>query len=200
MTDQPAEAERPIVYAEEPVAPPPVTDEAVEEQLAAKAKPATEATAGGVPGWFLVPEGYAFPRRRLVFIRFPSAWTDRPGIGKPLPVEDAQSLRVAPAGALWRQCLCVPLSVGDGKHAYARSMGDGNRLAEELTKQMVRVVDGRISDWSGDLSEGNIDVWWDQIGGPCRTLLNRMWSQLHSLTRERERAFFESCIVVRAGG
>ena len=206
MANENTGAERPLMFEEDmpedTVGKAPPTDEEVAEQLKKAAKPqrVPDPESGGIPPWVRVPDGYRFAKRRVVFIKFPSRWTDTPSIGFPLPVEDEASIAAAGVGGLWRQCICVPLNVGDAKHAYGRAMQDQNRMAEELTKQMIRVVDGFVCDWSGAPSSGNIDVWWDQIGGPLRNLMNRTWSQLHTLDAPKLKMFFENCIVVRAAG
>lgn len=171
------------------------------EEEAPKPIALPEPQEGGAPQWAYVPQGMKFPRgRQFLFIRIPSAWTDSPKVGKPLKVEDEQSRKIAGDGALWRQAIVWSVDVGDMKHAIGRAQGDPNRLSEELTKQMVRAVDGQRSDWSGGSGEGSMDVFWNQIGQKNRQLMQRVWSMLHVHTREAQVSFFESCVVVRTPG
>lgn len=205
----------PIRYEEEPTAEPtapePVAEPAKEEeppkvlptaaQFRALAGMLPEARTGGAPPWGLIPDGLAFPRgRQAIFIRLASRWTDTPWIGAPLPKDDEQSVRIAGAGGLWRQCIVWSMNVGDSKHAASRSMGDSNRYTDETTKQMIRAVDGHRADWGGMPGPGNIDVWWDQVGHRNRNLLLRIWNQLHAHSREALQSFFESCIEVVSPG
>jgi hypothetical protein len=156
---------------------------------------------GGAPDWAHVPQGMRFPRgRQFLFIRVPSKWTDTPKVGRPLRVEDEAAVRIAGAGALWRQMVVWSVDVGDMKHAIQRSQGDANRLSEELTKQMIRAVDGVRTDWTGNPGEGSMDVFWNQIGQKNRQLMQRVWSMLNVHTREAQVDFFESCVAVRTPG
>lgn len=205
MTDAADAAEQPLEY--EPEKPPepepePPEEAADDEEREVSLEPPRlipEARAGGAPGWVRLPSGLRFPRgRQVMFIRYPSIWTDTPGMGQTMP--DAEAHEMAGKDALWRQCICWPLSVGDQKLAVGRAMGDGNRISDELTKQMIRAIDGHEVDWSGMPGPGNIDVWWDQIGGRCRGLLNKIFAQLHILSRQELQLFFERCIAVRSAG
>lgn len=144
--------------------------------------PLPAARPGGAPPWVKIPEGFKFPRgRQVAFIRFRAAWTDTPDKGE-------------------RQCILWALTDADEKVALSRAMGDVNRAANELAKQMVRGIDGYVADWSGNEGSGNIDRWWTEIGGRCRGMLVRIFTQLHVLNDEERKDFFESCIVLRTAG
>jgi hypothetical protein len=139
---------------------------------------------GGAPLWAKIPKGMKFPRaRQAIFIRFEAKWTDSPQRGE-------------------RQCICWGLTDVDEKFAISRAMGDPNRAAAELTKQMIRAIDGVEVDW--DIKPGtiNINQWWREIGGRCRQMLIRIYTQLHTLTDEERQRFFEECIsvVIPSGG
>jgi hypothetical protein len=160
-----------------------------------------ETQTGGAPPWVLIPKGMKFPKgRQVLFIRIPGKWTDAPKMGKPLPVEDDESLLMNGTGGPWRQAILWSLSVGDEKLAMQRALGDGNRLAPELAKQMIRAIDGAVADWSGMPGDGQVEVFWDQIGSRGRMLLNQLFSRLHVLPGEDQKRFIESCVAVRSAG
>lgn len=141
-----------------------------------------EPKAGGAPAWSKVPADMRFPRgRQVLFVRFEAAWTDSPHKGD-------------------RQCIIWGLTDIDEKAAFGRAMSDPNRAANELAKQMVRSIDGHVTDWSGTEGPANIDLWWREIGGKCRQMLIRLYTQLHVLPDEDRKRFFESCIEVRSTG
>lgn len=171
-----------IMYEEPTAANEPDTDIEQEQQLekarAAERVPVPE--EGAVPDWVQVPEGFRFPRGMpLVFMRLRCKYT--PSMGQD------------------RQLICWPINIADQKLALGRSQGDNARAVDEMTKQMVRVVDGMRVDWSGAPGPANIDQWWDMIGAPNRNLLNRVFTQLHIPSPEQVSDFFESCIAVRMG-
>lgn len=150
-----------------------------------------EAKAGGAPAWVRVPKGFKFPKgRQIIFVRFRAEWTDTPEYGHGMSDQPGR----------WRQCIIWPLSDADEKHALNRAMGDINRAPGQLAKQMVRAIDGHEADFGGSPSPGNIDRWWDQIGGRCRGQLIRLYTQLHVLGRDEQKLFFESCVAVRSTG
>jgi hypothetical protein len=141
-----------------------------------------DARPGGAPGWVKIPEGFTFPRgRQVAFLRFRGTWTDTPDKGE-------------------RQCILWALTDADEKMALSRAQGDVNRAANELAKQMVRALDGHVADWSGNPGVGNIDQWWNEIGGRCRGMLVRIFTQLHVLNTEERKDFFEHCIELRTAG
>ena len=140
------------------------------------------ATVGGPPPWALIPEGIQFPvNRPVIFLRFKAAWTDCPRKGD-------------------RQCIVWPVNIGDKRLSAGRAGGDVNRIGDELVKGMIRVIDGRVADWSGVPGEANIDVWFDEIGEKSRTLLNRVYAQMHIVSADEARDFFENCVAVRVAG
>lgn len=164
-----------------------------------------DAVPGGAPPWVRLPAGLRIPRgRKAVFVRIPSRDTDAPNVGLPLPYEDEKALlhvgRGDPEkgrGALWRQCILWPLDAGDNTHALQRAMGDPNRLSDELTRQMIRCIDGNRADWTGAAGESSMDQFWNQIGQRNRQMLQRVWSQLHVYARSEQVSFFENCVAVR---
>lgn len=150
-----------------------------------------------VPQWVRYPEGLVVPKgRRLVFMRFPSTWTSTPHVGFPLPVEDAGAVKLGGVAGLWRQCICWDMSVGDEKIAASRSLGSQFRFNVELTKQMVRVVDGFLVNDDGSEGPGNLEVFWEQLGKRCRDVLSEVWVRTHRLSTEEQTSFFEHCIAL----
>lgn len=143
------------------------------------------------PRWVRIPKGLRFPKgRQAVFIRFKAEWTDVPWKGHALVDEKGT----------WRQCIAWALTDADEKMALGRAMSDANRAPGQLAKQMIRAVDGYQADWSGSPGEGSIDAWWTEIGGRCRTQLIRLYTQLHMLSEDEQKDFFETCIAVRSTG
>lgn len=140
------------------------------------------ARPGGAPAWVKIPEGFKFPRgRQVAFVKFRASWTDTPSKGD-------------------RQCILWSLTDADEKLALVRARGDVNRAASELAKQMVRALDGCSANWDGTPGGGNIDTWWNEIGGRCRGMLVRIFTQLHVLSEEERTDFFEKCIELRTAG
>lgn len=152
-----------------------------DEQSAALGLP--EASTEGAPQWVKIPKGMKFPRGApVVFIQFRAHLTASPSKGD-------------------RQAILWPLSDGDEKAAYQRAMSDPNRAPGQLAKQMVRSIDGHEVDWSGSPDHpGNIDRFWNEIGGRYRTQLIRLYTKLHILNEEEQRDFFENCVAVRTAG
>ena len=89
-------------------------------------------------------------------------------------------------------------SSGDKKIASSRAQGDANRLADELTKQFMRVIEGTVAEWTGAVGVGNIDAFWDHIGEKCRRKLNELFLKMHTMSVEESADFLENCIVVRS--
>jgi hypothetical protein len=140
----------------------------------------------GAPAWAKpMPPGLVVPQGRLVvFVRFRKEWTDNPYKGA-------------------RQCVLWPISAGDKRFAIGRAMGDSNRAADELAKQMIRAFDDsedsamRVIDDAGTGDGGQIEVFWNEIGERCRGLLVRAFSQLHYLKTGEMADFLDNCIAVR---
>jgi hypothetical protein len=138
-----------------------------------------DATQGGAPDWARVPPDLRVPRgRQVLFLRFRADLTDTKWKGE-------------------RQAILWPISMGDKKLALGRAGGDPNRLSDELTKRMIRAVDGAVVDDTGAPGVGNIDVWWDEIGEKCRSMLARVFVQLHVVSQAEAADFFENCVAVR---
>lgn len=176
-----------------------VDDEATEEvpaedldeegEVAAAARRGLPAsTSGGAPSWAKIPKdngqgkAFRFPRAaQVVFVRFKAELTRAPMKGD-------------------RSAILWELTDLDEKAALDRAMGDPNRAPSELSKQMIRAVDGVVPDWSGTPGTANIDQFWREIGARYRGQLIRIYTQMHLLQEEEQKDFFESCIAVRSTG
>lgn len=139
-----------------------------------------EASGDELPEWAVVPAGLKVPRgRQVIFLRFPGAMTHANWKGD-------------------RQCVVWTLSDTDEKVAHKRCAGDSNRVSAELTKQMIRAIDGSVADWGAAKgTAGSIDEFWREIGPKGRQLLMRVYVQTHHPDEAEVRDFFERCIAVR---
>lgn len=145
-----------------------------------------DAKDGGAPAWAILPHDILFPKGRVTyFLRFPARWTNTPNKG----LVDANGVR-------WRQCIVWAMSVGDKKFALGRSMGDSLRASDEMVKTTIRSYDGKLTD----MSNADLDVWWDEVGEKVRGLLQRVWSQSHFLKPQEIDYFLKDCIEVRSAG
>lgn len=144
--------------------------------------PMPRATKEGPPAWAPMPAGVKAPAgAQVMFVRFRAEWTATPSKGE-------------------RSCICWPLTDHEEGIALMRCKGSSERAINELAKQMLRVVDGHVVDWSGEDSPGNVDEWWNEIGAKCRQLLVRMYTQMHVLDEAERADFFENCIELRTAG
>lgn len=132
------------------------------------------------PDWATIPAEMNVPKgRQVYFLRFRKEWTAAPSLGE-------------------RQCVVWELSSGDKKIAISRAQGDTNRLADELTKQFIRVIDGQVADWTGAEGSGNVDSFWEHLGEKCRRKLNELFLKMHTMSVAESADFLENCIVVRS--
>jgi hypothetical protein len=167
---------------------------APEEDDAPVVEPTEEPTpklvtsAAGRPSWckpfpanFQVPKG-----KSVVFMRFRGDWTETPHLGD-------------------RQCVCWGISVGEEYAADKRADERGSRSIPEKAKLSIRLVAAAADETllAVDLSKAtpaaDTDIFWEQIGLKCRTLIINAFVQTHSLSEAQRRDFFENCIEVRAG-
>lgn len=140
-----------------------------------------------IPLWARVPEGLKFPRgRQVAFVRFPSAWTDKPNYGHTMP----------DLPGLFRECILWNPSPGDEQIAAERcvSMATEHRYMAELIKQMIRSIDGLPTDQTGMPTAQNVDLFWAQIGVRGRDLLVRYFSQMTGVTKAQRMFFFGQCV------
>lgn len=137
--------------------------------------PSTDA----LPEWALVPDDLVIPPGRTVAVlRFRASWTDTPHKGD-------------------RQCLLWNLSVNDEKAALRRMRGEPLRTLEEMSKAMIRAVDGQKADWSGKPGAADVNTWWNDIGSRCRQMVKNYYAKTHALDPEEQMDFFANCIAVR---
>lgn len=142
-----------------------------------------------VPPWVEIPTDLTIPKgKKVAFMRFLAKWTDRPDLGDRVII-------------LW------PLSVSDEKIARKRII-DSNEAVSELSKQMVRAIDGKRVDWTGMAAStkakmglikagADINAFWNEIGASCRQLIMNFYMRTHVLPEEEQLVFFASCIAVR---
>ena len=134
--------------------------------------------AAGILPAGLTPPPYA----QVGYIRFLPELTGRPDLGQ-------------------RTCCTWGLSVADERLAKQMSRGDSTRLYEELAKQTIRAVDGRLVDRTGRAGHagGGVDVrkFWEQIGSKGRMLLINQYLQSHTPTASEMADFFLSCCTYR---
>jgi len=146
-------------------------------------------TAEGWPEWCpLPPKGWAAPPElQVIFIRCRASHTRTPQKGE-------------------KYCVLYELSVPEMRVAVQRAHGDPNRVQEEMTKQMIRLVGNEsdaslhAADWSGLAGPGTIGLFWDEIGAKYREQLTRLYMQIHQFSQEEQVDFFDNCIEVRTTG
>lgn len=168
-----------VEEAEEPKAEEPKAEESkAEEKEAGPLR--MPAPADDLPDWVVMPEKLKVPRgRQVFFLRFPAEMTHAGWKGD-------------------RQCIIWTLSDADEKVAHKRCGGDGNRVSVELTKQMIRAIDGVVADWGAAKgTPGSIDEFWREVGPKGRELLMRVYVRTHHPDEREVRDFFEHCIAAR---
>lgn len=140
----------------------------------------------GKPDWCKpFPPNFKIPKgKRPVFIRFRAGWTEIPDMGE-------------------RQCVCWGITVGEEHIADKRAEDSGTRAVHERAKLSVRLISHGGNDTlvpvdhSKSERDADVDIFWEQIGLKCRTLITQVFLQTHSLSAEERRDFFENCIEVR---
>lgn len=137
-----------------------------------------------LPPWVVIPDpktGFRFPTsgKRPFFIRIRRELTDAPQKGD-------------------RCVIGWTLTDGEENHATKRGAGDSTRTYKEMTKQMIRAIDGHKVDWSGSVGPGNIAKFWEEIGPVARQLLVNVYHRTHSPSKEVLLDFFISCFDARS--
>lgn len=149
-------------------------DDADDDESVPKDKP----EVATVPAWVVVPAGLVMPEGwQIYFLLFRAGWTNVPRLGD-------------------RHCIMWNLSEADEKLAARRSRGDANRIIDEMSKGMIRVIDGVRVDWSRGPAS-NIEKFWDEIGGKCRHLVRSHYMKTHTLEAPDMSDFFDNCVAVR---
>ncbi len=136
-----------------------------------------------IPEWFTAPPGLKMPAGRVVaFMRFKAEWTDTPNKGD-------------------RVCLLWPLTSRDETFALKRTRGDSQRTLNEMAKQMIRVIDGHLVDWSmtkgGSGGVPGVEIFWNDIGAKCRQQVINYYLRTHSMSNEEAADFFGQCLHIR---
>lgn len=141
-----------------------------------------EASTDGPPAWAKVPVDLSMPPGWVVFfVRFRAAWTNTPGKGD-------------------RSVILWNLSEADEKLAARAARGDALRLVDEMSKRMIRAIDGERADWTGKPGPSNVGAFWSEIGGKCRYQLKSLYLKNHTLSPEENLDFFEHCVASRSAG
>ena len=126
--------------------------------------------ANALPPWVKVPSNLNIPpEKQIGFMGFLPAWTDRPSLG-------------------FRHCIFWSLSVADEK--LAKQAARGGDALPHLAMRMIRAIDGHKADWTGKKGNGNVEQFWESIGGRCRPLIINAYWKLHSLEAEETADFF----------
>lgn len=174
-----------------------------------------EPSHGGMPPGYKLPPNFKFPRGKTVlFLQFPSTWTDAPWKGDPMPdpanpgfnyQEPVPGAEPGDDGGIpmrdmnFRQCIVWPVNTPDKRLALQRAQRDPNRAPDELAKQMIRVHDGTEADW-GKVSDDGVEMFWNEIGEKCRGLVTRVFSRLHVLNADETSDFLRRFITSRSTG
>lgn len=163
---------------------PPEEDEPSDVEQPGATKKVTN--PAGKPDWCKAfPAGFQVPKgKRPIFLRFRAEWTDAPHLGE-------------------RQCVCWGITVGEEHIADKRADDTGSRAIPERAKLSIRLIAAGADtallpvDQTKLNRDADPDLFWEQIGLKCRTLLTNLFIQTHSLSPEERRDFFENCVEVR---
>jgi hypothetical protein len=155
-------------------------DELQDPALDEVAAVADDGDTSTLPEWAqnAIPPNLKIPKGETVFVvRFLKEWT-----------KDRSCDRTA---VIWQ------LSVGDEKLANQRGGDNSANVLMELSKQMIRAIDGKKVDYTGRSKEANLDAWWNAIGRKCRSLISAMFIRMHALSDEEKSYFLARCYVAR---
>lgn len=156
-----------------------------QEEIKTKAKvaaglPAPADRDAPIPDWVQIPPELKIPpNRQVYFILFRAKLTNKPEKGD-------------------RQAILWSLSDADEKFVYKRLRNDSARTLAEMTRQMIRAIDGHKVTWGG-VAEKNMvlpDPFWDEIGGKYRKELQSIYLKTHSLDDKETADFFANCVFV----
>ncbi len=139
------------------------------QRLAAAANPKS-AIVQGAPAWARVPADLIIPKNvEVAFMK--------------VPLKDGSEMVLV----LWE------LGVRDERLARARTQGDiGTRLMDEMSKQMIRAIDGVRVDWSNPFT---VEKAWEEMGAKYRSVLNVWYLKAHQLNDDERTDFFAKCVV-----
>lgn len=151
--------------------PPPILDVEDEEEAGQSVAPVT-----GAPDWVRQPPNFTMPVGWTIwYVRFRANQTNTPSKGD-------------------RHCILWNLSEADEKLAARRCLNNANRAVSEMTKQMIRAVDGVLATPEAR------DVFWSEIGGKGRAQLHGLYARTHMMDEKENTDFFASCIASRTAG
>jgi hypothetical protein len=159
-----------------------------------EAPAATAAKVGdgdAVPAWAqpFFPAGLHIPKGRdVMFTRFRSAWTQAPDEGVMTDwafTQPGKDPVYKPVRS--RVLLLWTISDAEETHAIKASRGERERVLPEQVKRMVRAVDGRLVDWTGnalkrDSELVDMNAVWRDLGPKCRQILHNFYLRMHTLT------------------
>lgn len=155
-------------------------DGAPEANLAPPDKEPADPSA--VPDWVQVPPApFAFPRkgRWVAFLRFRAEWTE----------DQAE-----------HQCIIWGLDSADERLSLQRTRGEPARTIAELSKGMVRAIDGKRASFgvtSKNTSVEDVERFWKVIGYKGRQQMQNLFVKTHHMTVDEKQDFFANCLVVR---
>jgi hypothetical protein len=140
-----------------------------------------------IPPWLVFPEDPKWripPYKQIGIMKFKKEWCEDPSKGD-------------------RVCILWSLTDAEEKLASKRTRGDNLRTLAELSKMTIRACGTAgqplaMADWTGKMSAGNIDRFWNEIGPKCRVLVTNYYYRTHSLTTEETADFFVNGLVVRS--
>lgn len=152
-----------------------------------------------LPSELVIPQGV-----QVAFLRFPSRLTAAPGKGVPSlyaevdpkdPSKEVLIERLSRVVVVWT----ITLSEERLGTKAART----SALTDELSKRMIRAVDGRIVDWTGNKGkeEGYVytsDPIWQELGPKCRIVVRNLYNKFHSMNDDEATNFFLNCLVVKS--
>ena len=139
----------------------------------------SEEDSSDIPEWVEMPPGFKMPvGRRVVFVKILAGMTDNPSKGD-------------------RQCILWNLTEADEKLAIKRTRGEGIRVMDEFSKQMIRAIDGKAVDWTGNAGPRSPNTFWNDIGGKYRQQLKNIYAKNHSMDTAEMVDFFSNCFAVR---
>ena len=132
----------------------------------------------GIPEWAVLPANLKIPVGRTVYyMKFKSQWTNAAHKGD-------------------RHCVLWGLSDNEENTAIERSGNKPTRYIKESAKLMIRAIDGHKADWTRSGKEGDINLFWDEIGAKCRQQITNMYLKTHSLQGEDMMDFLGNCVSV----
>lgn len=179
--------------------------------LAAKAALDEQDDPDATPSWAreLLPEGLRIPTgRQVAFVRFQSSWTQAPHVGvpslwpviQPGVVDEEGNAKVELVEKLSRVLMLWTISDVEETMALKATRGERERTLPEQCKRMIRAVDGKIVDWTGNYVKNgarlaSADVLWRELG-KCRQPLLNMYLRMHTLDTAEMADFLVSGLVL----